>query len=301
MTTLDAYRALHGRPRGFIEWGPHAATRALVDQVTDVLREYADYLPLTLRQVFYRLVSMHGFAKTEGDYRRLCEVMTRARRARLIDFDAIRDDGFSRSRYQHWRSPRSGLDAVRHTAENFTLDRQRAQPIKTVIWCEAGGMVPMLERVAEPYSVPVFSSGGFDSVSAKHAVAREFLGMGNVHVLHIGDHDPSGVHVSLSLAEDVRAFMGAMRPDACAEFFRLAVIPEQIEAHGLPTAPKKPTDRRRFHDSTVQAEALPPDALAGIVEAAILERVDVDILEDTTAREREGHAELTTRLGGASA
>lgn len=301
MTTLDAYRALHGRPRGFIEWRPHAATRELVDQVSDVLREYADYLPLTLRQVFYRLVSVRGFAKTERDYRRLCEVMTRARRARLIDFDAIRDDGFSRSRYQHWRSPESVLAAVKQTAESFFLDRQRAQPIKTVIWCEAGGMVPMLERVAESYSVPVFSSGGFDSVSAKHAVAREFLDMGSVHVLHIGDHDPSGVHVSLSLAEDVRAFMRAMRSDACAEFFRLAVIPEQIEEHGLPTAPKKPTDRRRFHGETVQAEALPPDVLAGIVKAAILDRIDLDILDTTAAREREGREELATRLARAAA
>ncbi len=47
----------HARPRGFIdEWKPRRPTLQLIEQVEAVLDEYSDYLPLTIRQVFYRLV-----------------------------------------------------------------------------------------------------------------------------------------------------------------------------------------------------------------------------------------------------
>jgi hypothetical protein len=55
------------------------------------------------------------------------------------------------------------------------------------------------------------------------------------------------------------------------EFVRLIVTPEHIEQYDLPTAPPKATDRRNFEGETVQAEALPPDTLAAILDDAIVE------------------------------
>lgn len=165
------------------------------------------------------------------------------------------------------------------------------------MWCEAQGMVPQLERVAEPYSVPVYSSGGFDSVTVKHAVAEEFSTMDDVCVLHIGDHDPSGVHVFGSLDEDICAFLQEM--GGCAEFVRLAVTPEQIREHALPTAPPKSTDRRAFSGMTTQAEALPPDLLASILEEAIRAQFDIDIYEQALEEEADERGALTEWLGGA--
>jgi hypothetical protein len=84
------------RPRGFVDrWSPRAETRALLDHVEDVLAEYGEQLPLTLRQIFYRLVGAHAYEKTELAYERLGETLGKARRARLIDMNAIRDDGFT--------------------------------------------------------------------------------------------------------------------------------------------------------------------------------------------------------------
>lgn len=85
------------RPRGFAPWAPRAESRALVAEVLDVLDEYADYLPLTLRQVFYRLVGTRGYPKDEKAYDRLTRVLDRARRAGLVPFDVIRDDGMVES------------------------------------------------------------------------------------------------------------------------------------------------------------------------------------------------------------
>ena len=77
------------RPRGFIDWKPHAATLALLDQVQSVLDEYAAYLPLTIRQAFYRLVGAHSYEKTEQAYERLGDALNRARRAKLIPIRGI--------------------------------------------------------------------------------------------------------------------------------------------------------------------------------------------------------------------
>lgn len=43
--------------RGFVgRWSPRAETRALLDHVDEVLSEYADQLPLTLRQIIYEVI-----------------------------------------------------------------------------------------------------------------------------------------------------------------------------------------------------------------------------------------------------
>lgn len=279
------------RVRGFAPWHPNSESTALLQLVDAVLVEYSKFLPLTVRQVFYRLVGAHGYTKTEQGYKRLGEILNRARRAGLVSFDALRDDGFSRSSDLGWESPDSLKETFRHIVEEYRIDRQRGQDQRLVVWCEAQGMVPQLERVSLEYSVPVFSSGGFDSVSAKHSVASEFAGgEQNVRVLHIGDHDPSGVHVFSSLAEDIDAF--AQRFDVGVEFVRLAVTPEQIEEYELPTAPPKPTDNRSFDGETAQAEALPPDVLADILRDSIEAHFDLAAYAEALTQEQVEREQL---------
>ena len=91
------------RPRGFVSWTPSPQSTALLDQVNAILDEYRAYLPLTVRQVFYRLVGAHDYEKTERAYMRLCELMNRARRARIISMNAIRDDGGQKIEPVMWR------------------------------------------------------------------------------------------------------------------------------------------------------------------------------------------------------
>ena len=84
----------------------------------------------------------------------------------------------------------------------------------------------------------------------------------SAELLHIGDHDPSGVHLFSS------------------------ITPGQITALALPTAPAKATDRRSFEGETVQAEAIPPDTLAEIVRDAIEVRIDRATYDDVVAQEQ---------------
>src|SRR5438034_4552511 len=94
-----------GRPRGYAPWRPQAKSAVILDAVTQVLEEYEQHLPLTIRQIFYRLVGTIGYEKTEAGYHRLCELMNRARRAEEIPFDHIRDDGVTTYQHDWHRSP----------------------------------------------------------------------------------------------------------------------------------------------------------------------------------------------------
>lgn len=286
------------RPRGFIEYTPGRERAGLIATVKAVLGEYVDILPLTLRQIFYILVSHHGFPKTERAYKNgLIETVGMARRGGLIDMDAIRDDGFTQTDRKGWEDVDHLLGTIRAEVKRFTLDRQQGQEQRLMLWCEAAGMVPQLQRVGDDYSVQVCSSGGFDSLTSKHQIGRSLADEGPLEVLHIGDHDPSGVHMFGSLDEDVQAF--ARHYGGEVVFTRLAVTPKQVEQYRLPTAPPKATDNRSFDGLTTQAEALDPRTLAAIVREGIESRMDLDIYEELLAEEKTQRAGLITRLAKA--
>ncbi|MFE4873444.1 hypothetical protein [Streptomyces sp. NPDC056682] len=98
-----------------------------------------------------------------------------------------------------------------------------------------------------------------------------------------------------ALAEDVTAFAAAAGAEV--EFVRVAVTPEQVETHHLPTAPPSATDRRSFSGSTTtQAEALTPNVLAAIVRDAIEARRDMDVLRQTIQREPAERQAIIDRL-----
>ena len=217
----------------------------------------------------------------------------------MIDMAAIRDDGGHKIEPPSWRDADDFIAAARRQASRLRLDRSAGQHQRLVVMCEAAGMAPQLARVAGEYGVPVLSSGGFDSTTERFRFAQEVASEDRpVEVLQIGDHDPSGAHMFLALSEDVEAFVWEL--GGKVRFSRLAVTPDQIAARDLPTAPAKATDVRAFNGETCQAEAIPPDVLASILEAAINDRIDQKALETVLRNEPLVQAELVDRLGGAS-
>ena len=284
------------RVRGFAPWRPQAKTRVLLEQVQEVLGTYRNQLPLTGRQIFYRLVATTGYEKTDAAYKRLLELLNRARRARIIEMAAIRDDGATSAGTNRFDSAEDFLKSCQHWAFTFELDFMQYQPHHVEVLCEAGGMVPQLASVAEPYGVAVRSSGGFDSTTVKHQLGELYGTQSKpVVVLHVGDLDPSGEHICSNLAEDVGDF--ARHYGGNVTVRRIAVTVEQQAAFDLPTALTNPKDKRSFSaDFTVQAEALPPDALASIVRDAIEQELDMSQLEWAINRQAEMRADLQQRV-----
>lgn len=304
--TLTDYFATYpnARDRGFVEYDPRPETLEVINAVADVLTEYRDHLPLTLRQVFYRLVGAHGYDKTERAYKRLGEYLNRARRARLIPFHAIRDDGERVTSAHGWDTEDEWWPAIENSAERFRLHPRIGQETNVVFLVEAAGMVPQVARVANPYGIDVRSSGGFNSVTVTHSLAREIADDDrHTIVLHVGDYDPSGESVFASLAADVIMFAEGLGSESRPEFYRVAVTEDQVAEYRLPSAPAKRTDRRGdWHASKLsatQAEAFAPDQLAEIVRDACERFTDLDVLDDTRRQGREISARLVERIRNA--
>lgn len=283
------------RVRGFAPYEPRESALQTIVDVKAVLEDYREQLPLTLRQVFYVLVGRELLTKCEKTYKQLGEILNRARRGELVSFDCIRDDGLTSLEPFSCADAADGIATLGRYLASMQIDRQAGQARRLRVWCEAGGMAPQLERVVAKYGIPVMSSGGFDSTTIKHEFARSIADEGAVTVLHLGDFDPSGVHVFSSLEEDIGAFGDYYGCDV--QFVRLAVTEAQIAKDCLPTTPPKLTDRRSFAaDYTVQCEALDPRRLAQILDEAVASRLDDAAYRAALDREHHYKAEIAGRL-----
>ena len=292
------------RPRGYLaDYNPRAKTRALLDQVQVVIDQYAAELPLTLRQIFYRLVGTVGYQKDEKAYGRLGDAVANFRRAGLLPFEVIRDDGAVELRPLEFASPEEILARAEELAAEGQGVRLAGQPRWVELWCEAEGMKEQLARVAHPYGITVYPSGGFDSLTVKREAAERIVDRDvPTKILHVGDFDPSGETLFTALSEDIGAFVEADGGEV--EFKRIAVTPAQIAEHNLPGSPPKQSSHSanwRADDDAVQAEALPPDVLAAEVRSAIEAEVDLELLEDAKSGEagnRQEFDEMLRRLRG---
>lgn len=292
----------NGRPKGYITfYKPQAKTQALLGQVLEILEEYRDYLPMTVRQIFYRLVGAYGYPKDEAAYSRLGEHLSKARRAQVIPFEAIRDDGVVTTSMNHFADKEAFLRHVRMLGENYERNMLEDQNFHMEVWCEASGMLQQLARVSRRYSVRTYSSSGFDSLTAKKDLADRICEIGKpTYILHLGDYDPSGESVFDSIAEDVTAFVERDKPWGGVEaiFHRVALTSDQVDRYRLPTAPPKKTDSRtaRWKGETCQLEALPPDQISEILRAKIEEIFDLDELAYSREQQVHERMELTRLL-----
>jgi hypothetical protein len=289
------------RPKGYAEWRPQVKTRVLLEQVNDVLAEYEKHLPLTVRQIFYRLVATYGYEKTELAYSRLAEALVRARRARLIEFEDIRDDGIVIYSPDWHDSVEDFWNDTGRRIMEYRRDRQAGQQYRVELWCEAAGMAPQLARVATKFSVPVFSSGGFSSLSAVRSIVdRARLANTATVLLHVGDYDPSGESIFEAMCEDASAFLETDQIIATQRLIpkRVALTEDQVLDFDLPTSPPKSSDSRSstWQGGTCQLEALEPNMLAETVQDAISAWFDAYKLETLIAAEHADQADLWRAL-----
>jgi hypothetical protein len=140
-------------------------------------------------------------------------------------------------------------------------------------------MVPQLVRVTEEYSVRVYSSSGFDSLTAKKNLADRICEeFSPAVILHLGDYDPSGVSIFDCMAEDVAAFVKEDRRVATTtvKFKRVALTEALVRMYKLHTAPAKASDSRSksWKGETCQLEAMAPDLIAQILDAELKKLFD---------------------------
>lgn len=154
--------------RGFIQWEPRGNSKVLIDQVSGILEEYVASLPITVRQIFYRMVGKHDYPKDQAAYQKLVVLLGSARRGRVISFSSIRDDGITIDKPYEYDDPDDLIFDLQNSISGYRVKRLSFQEHDIRIWCEAAGMVPQIAQLVEPYGIPVQSSGGQDSIIARY-------------------------------------------------------------------------------------------------------------------------------------
>jgi hypothetical protein len=113
-------------------------------------------------------------------------------------------------------------------------------------------------------------------------------------ILHFGDHDPSGI----DMTRDIKDRLAVFGCEITLE--RLALNMDQIEQYNPPPNPAKKTDARfknyvlEFGSESWELDALDPDVLVDLVEAAIDRFRNVEKWHMTVDNEIEGRALLKT-------
>ncbi|MDC0936714.1 hypothetical protein OAS39_10545 [Pirellulales bacterium] len=221
--------------------------------------------------------------------------------------DYIRDDNVTSMPYYGYRDAAHWMVATIEDAKRFKLDLMHRQPLHIEVVCEAARMVPQLARVSHEYGIGVQSSSGFNSTTNKHDLAKAMAGEYSkpVHVLTIGDLDPSGNHIAKNLDEDVTAFIEHYSGHPVT-FHRLAVLPDQVENYGLTTQPRQQNadgtwkDNRSYElDYTCQAEAIDTPLLARILRDGIEPLLDMDVLATARRAEKQIRGRLVKQIEAA--
>lgn len=288
--------------------------RAVIDQANEIISEYrSEGYDLTLRQLYYQFVARGLIPNKQTEYKRLGDIVQQGRYAGLIDWYSIVDrTRFTRGN-SHWDTP---AQLVRAAANQFRYDLWADQPFRVEVWIEKDALVGVIEEVCRRWDVNYFSCRGYVSASEMWAAGQrfgEYMTLGQrVVVLHLGDHDPSGVDMSGDIQRRLDEFtLGdlvwdksrdtekAIEADlATVEVRRIALTMDQVEEFDPPPNPAKITDSRsdryieEYGTESWELDALPPQTLSDLIDAEVADLVDQDRFDAASERQEAARDRL---------
>jgi len=244
--------------------------------------------PVSVRQIFYHIVSAGMVEKTENGYRQIGVHLTNMRKDGSLPYEWIVDP--SRSiRYPHVFGSARGF--VEDLDEEYRRDPWQRYERRLEIWCESESIAGAISETVTEAALRLCPLKGYGSLSFIHDIARDAAADGRpLTVLYLGDHDPSG----LDLQRDALARFTDLAPQIDVEAVKLAVTPAQIRALDLPERPPKDGDTRTrgFNGGCVETEAIPPVELRRILREAISDRTDPAIHRREAANEKRDRKRL---------
>ena len=272
-------------------------TLALIEHANAIIGEYeANGFVLTLRQLFYQLVSRSLIANKQAEYKKLGVTIKNARRTGLIDWEAIEDRTRSVRRSASWDNPSDIVSAV---AEQYREDLWLGQDFRPECWIEKDALLGVIEDVCNEFRLPYFACRGNNSEFEQYKAGKRFeahLANGLTPVvLHLGDHDPNG----LDMTRDNRDRL-AMFARQGVEVRRLALNMDQIERYRPPPNPAKETDTRypayakQFGRECWELDALDPTVIANLIRTEVERLIDADAWNEAKDKEVSNRALLET-------
>jgi hypothetical protein len=189
---------------------------------------------LTLRQVYYQLVSRDLIENSEKSYKHIGNLVNNGRLAGLIDWQAIEDRTRTLRRLSHWETP---SEIVESAANQYRRDLWEGQDRYCEVWVEKDALICIVEQAASRLDCPCFSCRGYTSQSEMWGAAMRFIEKSENSrecvLIHLGDHDPSGIDMTRDIRERLAMF------GASVDVKRIALNMPQIEEYNPPPNPAK--------------------------------------------------------------
>lgn len=290
----------------FEDWNPKTEAAAKVAMCEIIIDEYlAQGLKLTLRQLYYQFVSRDLIPNNERSYKSLGTVVSKARLAGMLDWDAIEDRG---------REPDipSEFTGLKHLVDNalhwYRRDRWEGQDTYAELWVEKAALAGVLEPLASEFHVTLMVNKGYSSQSAMYESAQRILeGTGAIHdgehkvperpctIFYLGDHDPSGQDMVRDIQDRLTKYTHE-HPTIYVDV--VALTTRQVQQHQPPPNPTKITDSRaktyiRKHGHECwEVDALDPATLQQLIRTEFENIVDEDLMDAVKEREERDKAQL---------
>jgi hypothetical protein len=265
-----------------------------IEAANQIIEEYKkEGFILTLRQLYYQFVSRDLIHNTERSYKRLGNIINQGRLAGLIDWTAIEDRGRALVSLGHWSTPADIINSAAHT---YHVDLWEGQPERVEVWVEKEALSGIVEKACEPLDVPFFACKGYNSQSEMWGAAQRL----NVHmengasvtIIHLGDHDPSGIDMTRDIKDRLNMFCGhhGDTPDV----HRIALNMDQVSEFNPPPNFAKVTDARfdsysaKFGNESWELDALDAKTMVRIISGAIEEHLDTELFNRRKAEKEVG-------------
>ena len=118
-----------------------------------------------------------------------------------------------------------------------------------------------------------------------------------VYVIHLGDHDPSGLDMTRDINDRIELFLGD------AQINRIALNYDQVEQYGPPPNPAKVTDSRavaymaKHGKVSWELDALRPEVIQDLIEQQVMQLRDNVLWDESVALEESGRDWLRETIG----
>ncbi len=272
--------------------GKHAKTLAMLEEARAIL---AENHPMTVRQVYYQLVSRHVIENNRGQYQAVSTLLVDGRKDGAIPWEWVED---------RLRRPRTvamwdDLSDFAETARrSYRRDTWATQPAYLEVWLEKDALSGIFEDVLDGYGVTLNVGRGYDGWDSIHNAAERFGDGAGMTILYFGDFDPSGEDMVRSLRDRLGFF------DCNPEVVKCALTLADVTRYNLPPDFTKATDTRRaafvakWGDVSVELDALPIDVLRGRLVGEVEARLDLAALAHVKRQEHDDRADLVHALAG---
>lgn len=279
----------------------------LLNHIDGILADYRrDGYDLSVRQLFYQLVSRNIIPNRQKTYKSLVALVNDARMAGVLNWSDIVDRGRNAYRPQNWLNPG---EMAKEMAAGFQIDKWADQPTYCEVMVEKQALEGVLLPVCQRLDVTFMANKGYSSASAFYRAGKRFRRRDaegkRCVVFYLGDHDPSGIDMTRDIEERVPLLGGDPATNWCQpipldmEVRRLALNIQQVREFNPPENPAKESDSRspgyieKFGRSSWELDAVEPRALAQLVTDAVLALRDGPKWDAAVKREEKMRKELT--------